>query len=260
MVFPTFFLFGVIIGSFLNVVICRLGTGETLLGRSQCPHCKKTLAWCELVPLFSFLAQWGKCRSCRTRISAQYPLVELLTGALFVSVAQSFPSDRVLLALNLVLVSLLIVIAVYDLRHLIIPDTLVLLLLALAGTQVFWRDADVPDALLGGFIPAAFLGGLWLISRGRWLGFGDAKLVFPLGLIVGFLGSISLLVFSFWIGAVVSVGVLFTQRLLRGQQFFSIRTPRFTMKSEVPFAPFLICAFLLVHLFGADLFALVDFH
>ena len=266
-----FFLLGTIFGSFFNVVIYRFNTGKSLGGRSHCLSCGKTLSWYELLPVVSYLAQQGKCRHCHAHITSRYLVIELLTGALFLLVAQTFLFDPVLLLLNLVIVSLLVIIVMYDLRHMIIPDALVLFLLAPAVAYTLWdplmQVLVFPPimALFGALIPAVLFAGLWLVSRGAWIGLGDAKLAVPLGLIVGAWGSISMFVLSFWIGAVVAVGLLLLQRIFttlkrhRGGQLFLrfLRRP-LTIKSEVPFAPFLVAAFLLVHFAHTDAFLLVE--
>lgn len=265
-----FFILGAIIGSFLNVVVYRFNTGKSLNGRSHCLSCGACLLWYELVPVVSYLVQRGSCRSCHARITPRYLCVELLAGLLFLLVAQTFLFDPVLLPLNLGIAALLVVIMVYDLRHTIIPDELVLYLLALAVAYCLWDPIAQAVALpsygviLGGLIPAAFFGILWAVSSGRWIGLGDAKLAVPLGLIVGasgnIRGSISMLILAFWIGAVVSVGMLALQRALRPTRVpkggFLFLGRRLTIKSEVPFAPFLICAFFLVHLMRLDAFAI----
>ncbi len=267
-----FFIFGAIIGSFLNVVIYRLHTGKSLSGRSHCLSCAERLHWYELVPIVSYCALRGRCRSCRARITVRYALVEIMTGALFAWIASSFLFDPVLLVLNLAIVSLLVVVLVYDLRHTIIPDELVLYLLAYAAAYVLWdpfaRAIALPplDALLGGLVPALFFGSIWFFSRGRAMGLGDAKLVLPLGMVVGFMGSFSLVACAFWIGALVGlvlVGVSALQRhagirrLARGKLRLPFLHTPLTMGSEVPFAPFLILAFLLVHLAGIDVLDVV---
>jgi prepilin signal peptidase PulO-like enzyme (type II secretory pathway) len=107
-------------------------------------------------------------------------------------------------------------------------------------------------ATLGGVFAFSFYAALWAISRGRWIGFGDAKLAIPLGLLLGAVKTFSLIVFSFWIGAVLSLVILFYQRL-RCPKSSMVKNGRyFTMKSEIPFAPFLVAAFILVYFFEAD--------
>lgn len=262
-----FFLLGTILGSFLNVVLCRTNTGRSLTGRSHCLSCTASLAWYELIPVFSYLLQRGRCRHCGARISVQYFAVELATGLVYVWVAAVFFGDLVSLVLNLIFATLLLAIAAYDLRHSIIPDRWVcyaaVVALVVVGWEVVATATVLPfvSAILGSVLAAALLGMLWLVSRGRWIGLGDVKLVIPLGFMVGLWGSLSVLVFAFWIGAVVGVGLLGIRWLLervRGQSRLPFITLPRTMKSEVPFAPFLILAFFLVHLCGVHPLMLID--
>jgi len=158
-------------------------------------------------------------------------------------------------------------IAMYDLRHFIIPNSLVvvvsvlvlgLVALSLSKVSVVEIIALWPTLLatIGVF---AFYAGLWLVSKGRWIGLGDAKLAAPLSLLLGPWGAFSFVVFSFWVGAIISVALLGLQRLLakRGQKRLSfVSLPR-TIKSEVPFAPFMIIAFVLVYWFNLDVLRLL---
>ena len=286
-----FFVFGTIIGSFLNVVIYRFNTGKSLGGRSHCPSCGEILRWYELLPVVSYLMQLGRCRHCRAHITLRYACVEIVTAVLFVLVYFTF-SDPVLIALNLAVVSLLVVITVYDIRHMIISDALVLLLTAVVFAYIFWNpvtsSVEWPEPLIlfSGLGAAFFFAALWYVSGGRWIGLGDAKLALPLGVLVGITGVFSLVVLSFWIGAVVSLAIIGVQKLwyfyrhpyqkrpflttssekqnARSRAFYSsadVANHRrwFTMKSEVPFAPFLILSFFLVHFFSINVFEMVHF-
>lgn len=252
---------GAIIGSFLNVVIYRLHTGRSLGGRSHCMSCGHILCWYELVPIVSYFGLRGKCMACSAYIPVRYCAVEIATALLFMMAWHLFAFDFALLLLTFIMLSVLVVVFVYDMRHTIIPDELSL---ALGGLSLgflahaWWGGASL--GVLGGDVLAglgagAFFGGLWLISKGRWIGLGDAKLAVPLGVIVGAYSVFSMVVLAFWIGAFVSLVLLATQRVLSsgktGLHFPSL--PR-TIKSEIPFAPFLIAAFLLVHFFHADIF------
>jgi len=122
------FLFGLVVGSFLNALIYRLENGDSVLrGRSYCPHCKHTLTWYDLIPLASFAILGGRCRYCKQRISLQYPLVELATAILFLVIFKEFSSFFIFQTLYLwTVASLLIVLFVYDLRHYILPDKILL--------------------------------------------------------------------------------------------------------------------------------------
>lgn len=128
-VFVSIFIFGTLVGSFLNVVILRYNTGKKLSGRSRCQSCARVLSWSELIPLFSFLFLRGRCNTCGSAISYQYPLVEILTGVVFLSVFLQFQNilENIF---ALIIFSTLIVIVVYDMRHKIIPNGLVYFLLS----------------------------------------------------------------------------------------------------------------------------------
>ncbi len=258
------FLYGVIIGSFLNVYIYRFHTGKSLSGHSHCLSCAKRLSWTELLPLVSYLTLRGRCRGCGSYIPIRYFIVELITGLLFVF---SFVKATSILELLIFwfLMSVIIVIAVYDLRHYIIPDALT----ATAGSVVllwygylYYTGVSL-DKLL--FNVLAALGGslffflLWRVSKGQWMGFGDVKLVFPLGLLVGYSSVFSMVVFSFWIGAVVSVGLIMIQKYTRGKLHLRFLAGNLTIKSVVPFAPFLIVASLLVFFTKFDVLTLFTF-
>ena len=255
------FVLGAIIGSFLNVVLYRLHTGKSLNGRSHCMTCGTTLSWYELFPIFSFVSLRGKCRTCSARIPSRYLIVELCTGLSYVALWHLFSENLILLALYLKLASVMILIVVYDLRHTIIPDELTLMVggvaVVLMGYEyVYAHDVFLILSRLGaGLIAGFFFWGLWYVSKGKWIGFGDAKLALPLGIIVG-LGSVfSMVVFSFWIGAGVSLVLLGIQKLLkRGKTNLRFLSTPITMKSEVPFAPFLILGFIVVHFLHADIF------
>ncbi|KKT79022.1 MAG: putative type IV leader peptidase/N-methyltransferase [Parcubacteria group bacterium GW2011_GWF2_44_8] len=260
-----FFVFGVIIGSFLNVYLYRLHTGKSLMGSSHCLSCGNPLRAYELVPILSYLALRGRCRKCNSYIPKRYLLVELLTGLLFVGVALVAADIMSLLHL-LFFVSVLVVIAVYDIYHLVIPDELVGSLMVTAMTykfylliigspvQAFWFD--VVTAL----IASLFLLSLWRVSKGTWIGFGDVKLVIPLALWVGYQAAFSMVVLAFWIGAVVGVLSILSHNIYRrGQPHLRFLPQELTMKSAIPFAPFLILGYLTVLFFGIDVISLLSY-
>lgn len=246
------FFFGVIIGSFLNVYIYRFNTGKSLGGHSHCLSCGVKLEWYELFPMVSYLVLRGSCRTCRCRIPSRYFWVELLTGLLFL-LSVSVVGGILELLILWTMMSVLIVITVYDLYHFIIPDilTVVLTLLASALVGNSFLQGETTLVQLGISVAAALAGAgfflfLWVISKGRWLGFGDVKLAVPLGLLVGATSVFSFIVLSFWIGAVVSLVYLAWQRIERGKSGLRLLSRELTMKSAVPFAPFLVASALLV--------------
>lgn len=264
------FLLGLIIGSFLNVVIYRYHTGKSLSGHSHCLSCGHVLRWYELFPLVSYVCLRGHCRSCGCIIPARYFLVEIATAFLFLMAFLQFGVSA-FFVFSVVLIAVLMVIAVYDIYHMVIPDELVLLMSVLALAHyamvygLSWEQelfVSHAGAALGSFL---FYGGLWFVSKGTWIGFGDAKLAIPLGFILGASATFSVIVFSFWIGAVLSLSVMIIPVLYRKIKARCSGTAvvhnskSFTMKSEVPFAPFMIIAFLLVYLYQYNVLNLMSF-
>ena len=258
-----FFLLGLIIGSFLNVVILRYRTGRTVLGRSACFSCGVVLTWQDLIPVFSFLAIGGKCRSCGSKISIQYPLVEFLTGFIFLAVFcragfGTSPESLLSLVYFLIIWSLLTVILVYDFKHKIIPSGFVytfailalINFLATTPIHLIWQAAGIYELLAGPILFLPFFL-VWYLSRGRMMGLGDGKLALGIGWMLGLAKGGTAIILGFWIGAVVSVVILLLSKL-----GLSLDGKPLTIKSEVPFAPFLILGVLIVFLTEFNLFVI----
>lgn len=247
-------IFGLIIGSFLNVIIIRHGA-RSLQGRSECFSCSKKLAWYELVPVFSWIAQGGRCRGCGARISIQYPIVEALTAIAFACIGGA-PLSLLWQVFAAVIAGLFIVIAVYDIQHTIIPNEWVWAFNILALFSVLYMpSASYPLslALAAGPLVALPLFLLWFVSRGAWMGFGDVKFALGMGWLLGIGAGMTALLLSFIIGALVSVCILLPlPHLIRALRItrFGRSNRRFTMKSEVAFGPFLIAATALVWILG----------
>lgn len=239
------FILGTIIGSFLNVVVLRYGTGLSYVtGKSKCFSCSKDLHWYELIPLFSFLMLSGKCLKCNSKISYQYPVVELITGIIFTLVFIKFGLTP-LLPLYLAIVSVLIAMSVYDFKHKIIPDGMTLFFTILTLFVFFFTNSSseylsFPLSLdiLAGPILFAFFAFFWLVSGGRWMGFGDAKLAIGVGILLGFSGGVYAIMLAFWIGAIFSLIII-------GLEKIKLAKFKLSMKSEIPFAPFIILGLLI---------------
>lgn len=241
------FLLGAIIGSFLNVLALRFNSGLTLSGRSSCPYCGKKLGALELVPILSFFMLRGRCRECQARLSWQYPLVEAWTGAVFATVF-NFQFSILQNVILLTVFSLFIAISVYDYRHKIVPDRLVYLAIVLSIVFRFFAGGETLDYLSGPIIALLFAS-IWLFSKGRAMGFGDAKLGLATGLLLGAATGFSGIVLAFWIGA--GCGLLFIA-------FSKIRALSkggngLTIKSELPFAPFIVIGSWLALAYQLDL-------
>ena len=255
-----FFIFGVIIGSFLNVLLFRYNSGRNILGRSCCMSCGYTLTVRELIPIVSFIASFGRCRQCESKISLQYPLVEALTGLLFLGI---YFLDLPILALlyMLVVTSLLVVLLVYDIHHKIIPDAIVYTFAFMGlfqtvidfSTLTFHTPSAI--AIISGpllFLPF-FL--LWFFSRGRFMGLGDAKLALGMGWFLGISQGFLAVMFAFWAGALV--GILLSITPMISRKMAMPQSWSFTLKSQIPFAPFLIFAFFITLFFDINLYALI---
>lgn len=232
------FLLGLAIGSFLNCVIYRLEAGGSFLkGRSFCPHCKHILSFKDLIPIFSFLFLKGKCRYCGKKISWQYPLVELSTGILFVLIFYQTIYDLLTTIYLLLTTSFLIIIFVYDLKHYLIPDKIIYP----AIVTVFIYNLLNTKYLILNTLPAAlgaitFFLAIVLISRCKWMGWGDVKFAFFMGLFLGYPNIFVALFLAFFIGA--SIGLIL------------IALGKKTLKSEIPFGPFLVSGTFLAIFFG----------
>ncbi|MBI4067471.1 prepilin peptidase [Candidatus Gottesmanbacteria bacterium] len=237
------FILGLCIGSFLNVLIDRLSNGETILGRSHCDYCKKTLKTLDLIPLLSFVMLKGKCRYCHKKLSWQYPVVELITGLLFVISYTSIiriielPGSKELLILRLIIISGLIVIFFADLKYRIISDEiLVVLLLTTLAYKIFITPGDLIISFISGIVLFLIFVGLFAITRGRGMGLGDVKYVFFMGLLLGFPASVVAFYIAFLTGAVVSIILI-----IRGRKRFG---------QTIAFGPFLVIATIAANFWG----------
>lgn len=284
------FIFGLLVGSFLNSVIYRLENKKGfILGRSICPQCKHKLAWYDLIPVFTFIFLKGRCRYCQKKISWQYPLVELATGLLFLQIfnfqfslrlgasgpGAIFNEFSIIQFSNLIFLfyvfSSLLVIFVYDLKHFIIPDKIIypaigitfvyrlfealefriwdlFRILAPYPTESWYSGSDFKfqifdnltfNWLLAGLGCSLFFLAIYLLSKGRWLGFGDVKLALLLGLFLGWPQILVALFLSFVIGAIIGIGLIVFKNK--------------SLKSQVPFAPFLIIGAFIAFFWGEQI-------
>jgi leader peptidase (prepilin peptidase) / N-methyltransferase len=240
---------GLIIGSFLNVVILRHGA-RSLGGRSGCIACGTQLGWFEIIPVFSWLALRARCRYCGARISIQYPLVEVGTAVLFALIGGA-PLSLFSQAINIIIAALLVIIVVYDIRHTIIPNEWVYafaflaFIASLAGTVGETDEINFVLFLFAGPLAAFPLFALWFISRGRWMGLSDAKLALGIGWLLGVSFGLYAVFFAFVIGAVVCVFIILPFKYIT-HVFWITRSndlqTGFAMESDVPFGPFLIAS------------------
>jgi leader peptidase (prepilin peptidase) / N-methyltransferase len=253
--FVTFLLFlvGVSIGSFLNVVIYRSVSGESWTkGRSHCEHCRKRIHWYDNVPLLSYFVLRGKCRDCKKPIAIIHPVVEFLTGSLFVwwywggtfffkLTEQPFHYIQPLFWLSVGILLLIIFFA--DALYSIIPDEAVGVLtlftflyrlaLTLSGEM---QPADFVKTLIGAVVCGGFFWSLWYFTKGRGMGFGDVKFAVPLALLLGWPNMLIGVFGSFMIGSVVAIILLLSKKK--------------KLKQTVPFGPFMVASLVLTLLWG----------
>lgn len=271
-----FSIMGCIIGSFLNVVVLRFNTGKTVMGRSSCYSCMHVLRWFELIPVFSWLYQKGRCRHCSSKISSQYIKGELLTGLFFFAAAargigsgiDMFSSAYVIGTVYLCITfALLVIVFLYDYRHKIIPDRLSVSF-ALLGiiSACFFSFSNGIFVYTGFHIPSwhmliaavlvpfpFFL--VWLLSKGRFMGLGDPKLMVGMGAFLGTHYGLSAVAISFWIGTLCILLFGF-YRFITQKSILVKPSKKSIMKTEIPFGPFLIIGFVFTMVTYINIFPL----
>lgn len=270
--FITFlFLIGLAVGSFANALAYRLVRGkEWVHSRSRCPHCDKVLQWHELVPIFSFLLQRGRCRDCGVRISWRYPLVELLAGLTFVllwtRLSLMGASGAIFFVVFSFLAMLVLVLALYDLETKEVPLFLLGLLGVVGVLFQIWLSVGQIESVkfagdLGLFLPdvgfilrvpivflifSVFFGVVYAIYRKESFGFGDVLLFTVLALFFDLAEIFLIVMFSSLIGSGVGLGILAVSRLLRQQT---------DVRSGVPFVPFIFFGIVFTIVFGESVVA-----
>ena len=193
------FLYGIVIGSFLNVCIYRIPLKENIVVvRSHCMSCGHELKWYELIPLFSFMLQRGRCRACGTRLSFQYPFIEGLNGVLYVLIVviNGLNVDSLLYCL---LISALIVLSVIDWRTYEIPIGINIFILALGLIATVIHYNDWLNHVIGFFAVSVFIYLIILLTKGRGMGGGDMKLMAAAGLLLGW----KEIILAFFLGCIL---------------------------------------------------------
>jgi leader peptidase (prepilin peptidase)/N-methyltransferase len=236
-------LFGLVIGSFLNVVIYRLPLGKSVVfPPSACGSCQRELRWFENIPVVSWVVLGGKCARCQARISVQYPLVELVTALVFMATVAVTPIGP-LLAARLLFGCALIVLFAIDLEHQILPNVITLpgivvgLGFALVGPPG-WRAALL-GALLGGGLLYATAAGYYAVRKEDGLGMGDVKMLAMIGAFLGWQHMLLTLVLASFAGAFIGLGMIALQKG--------------SMKYALPFGTFLALGALAAMLAGQPL-------
>jgi len=253
--FVVIFIIGLFIGSFLNVLVDRLPKEESVIrGRSHCEKCKKDLVWYDLIPLLSFVFLKGKCRCCHTRLSCFYPIIEFTTGVLFVVTTIFVRNNFQFLIFNfqsilnfqfsisliyyLFIVSSLIVVFFADLKYGIIPDKVVFPAVVVSVFYLFLNpNSLIINHLFSALGVCLFFLVLFLGTKGKGMGFGDVKLAFLMGLVLGFPNIVTGLYVAFLTGAIIGcILIVWRKKKLRG--------------TNIPFGPFLVLGTLLAMFWG----------
>ena len=209
-------LIGLCIGSFLNVVIYRLPLGQSLVSPgSRCPKCGYELRWYDNIPVLSWASLGGRCRRCRAPISMQYPIVELVTGLLFVLVVWLTPVGPLLVS-RLILVAILVALFGIDLEHQILPNEITLpgIIIGLMFSLIAppgWKDALL-GALLGAGVLYGIAAAYYAVRREEGLGMGDVKMLAMIGAFLGWKAVLVTLVLSSFSGAAIGVALISAQR------------------------------------------------
>jgi len=236
--------FGLMVGSFLNVCIARLPVGESVVApRSRCPKCHKLISWYDNIPIVSFVMLSGRCRRCNTPISGRYPAVEFITGVCFVVQGLAHGDDLPLLASRLVFTAMLIVLFGTDLETMRLPNVLTLPGIAV-GVAFSLR---LPPGLVASLVGAAVGAGILYAIRWIWfrlrgvdaMGLGDVKMLAMIGAFLGWQQVFVVLFLASLVGAIV--GVALAARSRRG------------LSSRLPFGTFLAAAAFVASLVGEPL-------
>ncbi len=254
-----FFGIGAIFGSFLNVFVDRGERRESLLGTSHCDFCNKKLKWFENIPVLGYFFVKGRCSKCKKKLSVQYPLVEFCLGLLFLAIG--FKTGVILsfsfLLINFVdvvyfcmVVFLLVAVFLWDLKYMIIPNKIVIAGFVTTviynifqyfqvSCSVFSLSCFVTENILGSLLVGGFFYALFAISKGKWIGGGDVKIGFWLGLLIGWKHVYPFLLVTYVIGAVVAIVL--------------VNFSKKGWKSQIPFGPFLVISSLIFLFFSEKL-------
>lgn len=232
-----FFIYGIFIGSFLNVCIFRIPAGISLVKPpSSCGSCGHRLNYIDMLPVINYIINRGECRYCKSPYSMQYPLIELLNGILYLLIALKYGFNLNSI-LYCIIVSLLIVVSMIDLKHKIIPDGLIITGAIIGIIFILLDRTIIFDRLIGLGIGLGLFLAIAVLTNA--MGGGDIKLMSVLGLIFGIKGMLFIILFSFVIGALISVALLTLKIKSR--------------KDEIPFGPFISLSALIYIFYGTEI-------
>ncbi|MEA3449548.1 MAG: prepilin peptidase [Patescibacteria group bacterium] len=220
------FILGTIIGSFINCLIYRLHEKKSMGGRSFCPKCKHQIAWYDNIPVLSFVFLKAKCRYCKQKISWQYPVVELVTGILFLIIfILNYKTSLILntqylilLLRNWFIIAIMTIIFLYDLKYYLILDKITLPSIMIFSAINLYLGMNWQNLLISAIIGGSFFLIQFVVSKGRWIGGGDIRLGVLMGVILGWPMVILAIFIAYISGSVVSVGLIITGKKQWGSQ------------------------------------------
>ncbi len=232
---------GACLGSFTTLLIYRLHHDEpgVIAGRSKCPKCEKTLTWYQLIPIFSWLFQGGKCGHCRSKISIRYPLIELTFAICFYLFTQKFIGSPELVGI-LLIVFFFLVLFFYDLLYLEVDERIVLPFIAGLIIWSFFREETWSLYLIGGICGFLFYWGQYFVSKGVWVGAGDMRLGAAMGLVLGWKLFFMALFLAYIIGCCIAIPMMLLGKANR--------------KTQLPMGAFLMPATLIFLYAGPEIF------
>ena len=248
---------GLLGGSFINAWIYRMEKNESVIfGRSKCPHCGKKLGPLELIPIFSFLLQKGRCRGCQKDISWVYPVGEAATALLFLLIAWRHTEGiaisycdiskvslgiGVLFLRDAIFVVFLSTLFIFDLKHKLVPDQAVIPAIVVAFVWNMLGGMPLNSLLIGIAVGGGFFFLQYVISKGKWIGDGDIRIGLMMGAMLGWPGVLPAIFISYILGSVISVLLLLTKKA--------------SWKTAVPFGTFLTVGTLIILLWGNEILA-----
>jgi len=252
------FVLGLCLGSFVNMLVYRTAVKYGLINppsprlrkgenRSFCDFCGKQLHWYENIPVVSWVLQKGKSKCCHKNLSLLYPIVELVTGILFVIYwlvgAQLIAPLQ--LVIGFLIIVLLVFLTVFDFKYMILPDFAVIILIVISFFGIVFDEPNIIPYLISAAIGSGFLLFLYLITKKRGIGFGDVKLAIFMGLFLGWPKIILAMYIAFITGAIVGVIGIFLKKINK--------------KSQIAFGPFLILGTIIAWLWGKQILSLSVF-
>jgi leader peptidase (prepilin peptidase) / N-methyltransferase len=256
------FMLGASLASFALVIADRYKVKSIIRGRSECSTCSHKLSWYELIPVISFIIQLGRCRNCKSRLSPSHLMGELLGGIILLVIfsitvlgssvfANKYTPFSIGSAISFIVwlttLPISIAILIYDLRHKMVPAIPLYVLLTMSSIfalyRYFYLDHNYFN-LASGIIVALPYALLFILSRGKWVGLGDVLLYYSFGCLLGLSLGLSMFFVSVWLGAFVTIILLVTH------------SKEYTLKSEIPFTPFIILAAFYIFIINFDLFGL----